>query len=280
MAMDPSNHDTLRELASLYVLGRLTAEERLAFTGHLATCAECAADVKSLAAVATALAQAPPQLDPPAALRDRVLASASSPRVVSESAPSGPRVSSESTPSRVSINWLPLAASLALAIGLAGYAVQLRGRISTLEARLQDALARADASERQIADARRASLEAQSQVAVLTAPDVTRVDFVGQQTAPSAQARAFWSRSRGLVLTAANLPPLPPGRTYQLWFVSGNKPVSAGIFDPDSTGGANVLLTTPPDVPRPDVLAVTIEPAGGVPAPTGAMYLLGNVQAL
>ena len=269
MAMDPATHDTLRELASLYVLGGLTAEERLAFRSHLATCAECAAEVQSLAAVATALAQAPPQVEPPPALRDRVLAS-----------PSGVRAISELTQSRLRVNWLPLAASLAVAVGLAVYAVQLRGRISTLEARLQDALARADASERQIADARRASLEAQSQVAVLTAPDMTRVDLAGQPVAPSAQARVFWSRVRGVVFTAANLPPLPPGRTYQLWFVSGNQPVSAGIFDPDSAGGANVLLTTPPDVPRPDVLAVTMEPAGGVPAPTGAMYLVGTVQAL
>ena len=152
--------------------------------------------------------------------------------------------------------------------------------MDTLEARLQDALARAQASESRVVDVRRVMGEAQSQLAVLIAPDVLRVDLAGQPAAPAATGRAFWSRSRGLVLAASNLPALPAGRTYQLWFVGGPAPSSAGIFAPDTAGAANVLLAVDPNVPRPNALAVTIEPAGGLPAPTGAFYLVGNVQRL
>ena len=183
-------------------------------------------------------------------------------------------------------SWLPLAASLVLAIGLGVYALQLRGRVETLETRLQDALARAQAGEEQLADARRVSNEAQSQVRmarsqleVLTAPDVTRVDLAGQSVAPSASARAFLSRSRGLVLSASNLPALAPGRTYQLWFISGNVPRGAGTFEPDAGGSSNVLLPVDPNTPRPQALAVTNEPAGGSAAPTVPIYLQGAVQA-
>ena len=190
------------------------------------------------------------------------------------------RSNTQTAPSVVAVQWLPLAASLVLVVGLGLYAFQLRSRVSTLETQLHDALARADASERQIAEVRRASLEAQTQVAVLTAPDVTSVDLAGQPVAPAAQARAFWSRSRGLVFTAANLPALPPGRIYQLWFVAAdNARISAGLLAPDAAGSVTVLLTTSPAIPQPTILAVTNEPAGGAPEPTGTMYLIGQVKS-
>jgi hypothetical protein len=45
---------------------------------------------------------------------------------------------------------------------------------------------------------------------------VARIDLAGQPAAPNASARAFWNRSHGLVFIGANLPQLPPGRTYQV----------------------------------------------------------------
>lgn len=283
MAMEPSTHDEIRELSSLYVLGGLTPEERAAFEAHLATCAECAAEVESLKPVVPALAQAVPQLAPPPAVRDRLLARVSQiseatqrnvVRVSQETKPETPPIAS-------GIQWLPLAASLVLVVGLGVYALQLRGRIRVLETELQDALARADVNGRQLADTRRVSLELQNQMAVLTAPDVTSVNLAGQPVSPAAQGRAFWSRSRGLVFTASNLPPPPPDRTYQLWFIvaSDGAKVSAGIFSPDAGGSATLLFTSPPGMPQPAQLAVTLEPSGGVPQPTGAMYLAGLIQS-
>jgi anti-sigma-K factor RskA len=106
---------------------------------------------------------------------------------------------------------------------------------------------------------------------------VARVDLAGQTIAPKASARAFWSRSRGMVFTASNLPPLPAGRIYQLWVVTAQAPISAGLLTPDATGNVSDIFNTPQDLPQPVAMAVTIEPAGGVPAPTGAMYLVGKL---
>jgi anti-sigma-K factor RskA len=116
-------------------------------------------------------------------------------------------------------------------------------------------------------------------LAVLSAPDVARVDLAGQPAAPQASARAFWSRSHGMVFTASNLPALPAGRVYQLWVVSNQAPapISAGLLTPDPQGNINETFATPQDLPQPVALAVTIEPAGGVPAPTGERYLVGTL---
>jgi anti-sigma-K factor RskA len=56
--------------------------------------------------------------------------------------------------------------------------------------------------------------------------------------------------------------------------------VSAGVFQPDANGSAQTVVQTPANVPMPVAMAVTIEPAGGVPAPTGDKYLVGLVSAL
>ena len=282
MTVDPAAHDVMREQSGAYALGALTPEERTAFEGHLATCEACETEVGALLRVAVLLAHAVPQVEPPRGLRDRVLAYAGRP----SRGPGGPESVIRGSPyqgssrSTLWLSGLAVAASLAMAVAFGLYALQLRGRVDTLEARLEDALARAQAGESQVVQTRRVMGEAQSQLAVLTAPDMLRVELAGQSVAPSATARAFWSRSRGLVLAASNLPALPPGRTYQLWFIAGKTPTSAGIFDSDSTGAANILLTVDPNVPRPELLAVTIEPAGGMPQPTTAPFLIGSVQTL
>jgi anti-sigma-K factor RskA len=38
------------------------------------------------------------------------------------------------------------------------------------------------------------------------------------------------------------------------------------------------MFSTPVTLPAPTAVAVTIEPAGGVPAPTGPMYLVGSLN--
>ena len=259
-------HDQIDDQAAAYVLGALTSAERPAFEAHVATCEVCAAEVRSLTPVAAALAQLPDKAKPGSEVRARLLAAVA--------ASDGSRSSRRR--SAGNLNWMALAAALALAVALGAYAGQLRGRVSTLESRLRDATLRAEAGERQVAEIRRTAFEAQSQVAVLAAPDLARIDLAGQPAAPSASARAFWSRSRGLVFTALNLPKPPPGRAYQLWVVTtAPAPFSAGMLTLDGTGRVNARFDMPSDLARPVAIAVTLEPEGGVPSPTGDKYLVG-----
>ena len=267
--MSVAPHDMAHDAAA-YVLGGMDRDARLAFEAHLATCPECTAEVRSLLPVTDALAQAVPQRTPSPALRERVLAGFQ-PAAVPD--PVRTRPASAWT-------WLPIAASLILTAGVGVYATRLQTRIADLEARLAQADQQASAAESVMADARRTALDAQSAMAVLAAPDVARIDLAGQPPAPQARARALWSRDRGMVFTVSNLPALPQGRVYQVWVVTAGMPISAGLLTPDGTGGGSVYFATPPDIPAPVALAVTLEPAGGVPAPTGERYLIGTPTPL
>jgi anti-sigma-K factor RskA len=279
MSTGVQNHDAWLESAALYVIDALAPEERQAFESHLRDCAECRAEVASLEGVDDALARSVAQLEPPADLRDRVIARA---QRAEQQRPVARPVFGADTASRTASKaaagpgqWLPLAASVALSLGLGGYAYSLQQRISVLEdelttARSQaaDTLARAEATQR--------TLQAtQTHLDVLTAPDATRVALAGQAPAPGASGRADWSGARGLALSLENLPPLQPGRTYQVWLLTAGMPVSAGLLTPDAAGRSTGVYAVPAGGVMPTGIALTEEPEGGLPQPTGMPILVG-----
>ncbi len=273
MASHDAEHERLQESAGLYVLDALEPAERAAFEAHLRSCEECAAEVRSLRSVAAALPAAAPLVDPPAALRARVMAAATGRQSGSRVVAMTPR-----PPARTSVfsaGWLSAAALLVVSLGLGGYSLSLRQRIAGLEADLRDAVARLDRSEQQVAVATRSVASAEARMAVLTAPDLRQVNLAGQTIAPRASGRAFLSRASGLMFTASDLPPLPAGRVYQLWIVTAQAPVSAGLLEVDAGGRVAQRFDTPANLQAPVAIAVTDEPAGGVPAPTGEKYLVG-----
>ena len=271
-------HDDLVGLAPAYVLGALEPDERRTFETHLAGCDVCASEVRSLGRVTAGLAQSVPQVTPRAALRDRVLLAvgAGDARATAVGAREATHLTTAERSRWVLGNWLAYAACVALATVAVLYAMNLRARVESLEVRLEVAQLRLAAADRAMVDARRVAFETQSAMAVLAAADLTRVDLQGAPAAPQAAGRALWSRQSGMVFAATNLPPLPAKRIYQVWVVAGGAPVSAGLVAPDETGRGIAIFRTPIDVTGPVTVAVTIEPEGGVPAPTGDFYLTGK----
>jgi anti-sigma factor ChrR (cupin superfamily) len=74
MSNQNTNGDAIHELATLFALNALDAQEKAQFEDHLRSgCESCAAEISALAAVGTALGASVP-IDPPAALRDRLMA--------------------------------------------------------------------------------------------------------------------------------------------------------------------------------------------------------------
>ena len=274
-------HDDLVGLAPAYVLGALEPDERRAFETHLAGCDVCASDVRSLGRVTAGLAQSVPQVTPRAALRDRVLIAVGTgdARATAVGAREATHPKTAERSRWVMGNWLAYAACVALATIIGLYAMNLRARVESLEARLEAAQSRLAAADRAMVDARRVAFETQSAMAVLAAADLTRVDLQGAPAAPQAAGRALWSRESGMVFAATKLPPVPEKRFDQVWVVAGGAPVSAGLVAPDETGRGVAIFRTPIDVTGPVTVAVTIEPEGGVPAPTGDFYLTGKSSA-
>jgi anti-sigma-K factor RskA len=79
---------------------------------------------------------------------------------------------------------------------------------------------------------------------------------------------------RGLVVLE-NLPALPASQNYQLWLFDPNTPgpVSGGVFASEATGAVRHLFTCTVNVRTIERLAISVEPKGGAPRPTGKFVL-------
>jgi anti-sigma-K factor RskA len=75
------------------------------------------------------------------------------------------------------------------------------------------------------------------------------------------------------VLVLDSVPPVPAGKTYQAWVITGDTPVSAGVF---SAAGDTAVVPIPQPVPPGAVVAVTVEPDGGVSSPTQAPVIASD----
>ena len=166
-------------------------------------------------------------------------------------------------------SWWPGVWVAAMAAGIAAIAVGLS--VSAMLRKRLEALARGDACP----GWKRSASGPSSRWSATPATQV--VALAGLAPAPSARARMIWNAPQGGLLVAAGLPAAPPGKAYQLWAIAGkNAPVSAGVFEVGRDGAAACRVPPLPGVDKVDVFAVTLEPAGGVPAPTGPMYLAGR----
>jgi anti-sigma-K factor RskA len=264
------------ELANLYALGALTDAEQTELAQLTAGDPAFAADVRALEGVVAALGGSVPQIDPPAALRSRVLAAVTG--SVPAPLPSDVTPLRRAVPSRSTstLAWLAAAASLVTAAGLGLWAWQLQDRVREMDVRLNEAEREVVTVRQTLGQARDEARILKAQAQVFLAPDVKMVYLAGQPGAPGASARAYWSRRSGMVFAAASLPPLPADKVYQVWVVAeAQPPISAGLLRPDAQGAAYETFKTPQDIPTPKVVAVTLEPEGGVPQPTGDKVLVG-----
>jgi anti-sigma-K factor RskA len=71
-------------------------------------------------------------------------------------------------------------------------------------------------------------------------------------------------------LVVATLEPAPKGKTYEAWVIRAGNPSRAGTF---SGRGGPALVPLELPVPNGSIVAVTLERAGGVAAPTGPRVL-------
>ena len=95
----------------------------------------------------------------------------------------------------------------------------------------------------------------------------------GSGPQPGATGRVIWNEARGGYVYVAGLAPLPPDRAYELWTISGGTPRPAGLLAVDASGTGGHRIEPAAGERSVDVFAITIEPGGGTPAPTGPIVL-------
>jgi len=276
--MNGEHTAAIEEILPVYALGALDGEDLRALEEHLATgCAVCRQHLAALAGDLEALAAAAAPVVPADTTRARLLKELGPAQAAADTPAQAPR---RRTPAW---SWLAAAAALVLLVWGVATRANLRGEVAGLRAELaslradrdQTAL-RAATLARQLAGAEATSERLAQAMAIISAPGMKPVALAGLKDAPGASGHAFVDpNARRAVFVAANLQPLSPGKTYELWLIAGNKPVPAGTFAAAPNGSALVAVPSVPPVAQIQAWAVTIEPAGGVPQPTGAMVLKG-----
>jgi anti-sigma factor RsiW len=222
----------IHELTAGYALDALDPDERRAYEAHLAGCERCQQELASFWESTEALAVAASGPAPSPALRERILADV-------RTEPPQNVVPLESRRRRtvpVLAAVAAVAAVVALALGI--WATSMSSDLDET----RDALARERAAAAIVADPTSRTVE--------MAPGGGRL-FVGLD----GQA----------ALVLPDLGEAPAGKTYQAWVIEDGNPISAGTF-PGENGIDVVLLDG--DVAEGEVVAVTLERAGGAEKPS------------
>ncbi|MFL6141404.1 MAG: anti-sigma factor domain-containing protein [Labedaea sp.] len=237
--MSPDVH----ALTGAYVLDAVPELERAAFERHLAECDACAQEVRELRETATRLGQTA-TAEPPPGLRSAVLARISEVRQLPPEQPPG----GQRSPGRARLTlWLTSSAAAVLLVVATVLGVLLVRERGALD------------------DARQSATSLSS---ILDAGDVkasaAKVDSGGSALVVTSRAQ-----NRGLIL-ASGLAEPPSGHVYQAWLRDSTGDMHpAGLLP--GAGTARLDLN---DVNTANGVGLTVEPAGGSPAPTTGPVML------
>ncbi|MBZ0110957.1 MAG: anti-sigma factor [Thermoanaerobaculia bacterium] len=289
--MNVSPHDPRwQDLLPVFALEALEGEDRRQLEEHLASgCATCRAELEELKRDLAVLAEAVSSVEPSPEIRQRLMDQlpGQSPKIV----PFGSRLNTAAAPSATDDSiaapssgllsvglWRGLAMAAALTgvlLGLATFWQQRElGAVRYERDRLVGQLER---NHGQLEELRSEAKALASEVSALTSRQARQVVLAGLEEAPGAKALAYVDEVQSTArFYAFDLPATPSGHEYQLWVISAGVPASAGVFTVEEDGSARVEISALPAERPIDAWAVTIEPSGGVPQPTGPMVLLSS----
>jgi anti-sigma-K factor RskA len=261
-------HEDYKEMIPLHALSTLDAAEARALNDHLVECDECLMELREWKTTAAAMAVSANPMEPSPAVRERILT-----EVRKDLAPP------EVIPFRAATRnvWSSfgslgaIAAVILVAVLLVGLVVLWRENRAA-RAELQAMAAQLETKQK--------DLERTNEFfRLVTSPGARMMELGGTAEASGAMAKLAYDKTGHAMLVAHGLPKVPAGKEYQLWFmVSGKPPMPGKSFAPDEAGSATATDQMPAVALGADVVAVTLEPAGGVNSPTGAMYLRTNLQ--
>jgi len=240
-------HDDYKEMIPAHALSALDAAEERALNEHLAACEECRRDLAEWEATAASLALSADPAEPSAQLRERILNQIKSPSNVLP-VTSARRNLWHSLGSFGAIAAVILFATLIIAVIV----------LWQQNRRLQQ--------ENQVAQ-------------FVSSPGKTTVkELKGTTEAPAASAKILIDWQGHALLIVNGLPQPPKGKEYQLWFIEPNHPPKPAKTFSTDTAGKGLLEERVGEVAREyGVFAITLEPAGGVQSPTGAIYLRSDL---
>jgi anti-sigma-K factor RskA len=240
-----------------FALGGLEAEETAEIRHHLDSCPDCQSELEELRKVNRALEAAPPPAAPPAYLKGEILS-----RVRAEQLSPSNKEGTEETSS--------------LEEQRRSHRPSRFNRFKELRIVLPSVAA--------------AALVAVMALGVFFGFLREETPVATIQLIPTPQEAAglngYWgvaeirpqpSGNQQVELKLNNFEEPKPGSYYELWFVSGEKRISAGSFTSVGRGETRVLLNAPPEASNYHTLLITEEHVGKGPAPGREVALKGDM---
>ncbi len=249
-----NGHPTRDEDFDLLALGALEGEEKQALDAHVASCADCARKLAEARGRVAMLSLAAPLVAPSVAVKQRLMTQI---RGEAASAP---------TPAVFGRRWNAILVPAAVA--LAALTIFLWHENRALDRRLAALHASMDQQQQQLDEAREVA-------ELMTSQSTITVPLAQQSGMPKGSAHVMYNAKMGMVMYDGEIAPAPAAKTYQLWLVPvKGDPISLGVF----SGQPDHWMMKVPEGMPPKWFQVTLEPAGGMPHPTGPMVLMGMVS--
>jgi anti-sigma-K factor RskA len=252
------NYAEVHPNVAAFALGGLEAEEAAEIQRHIASCADCQSELEELWSVNRALDAAPPPAAPPGYLKGEILSRVRAERLSPSSKAGAAKASSSVEEQRRS------------------HRSSRFNRFKDLRIVLPSAAA--------------AALVAVIALGVFFGflqeePPVATIQLIPTPQ-EAAGLKGYWgvaeirpqpSGNQQVELKLNNFEKPKPNSYYELWFVSGEKRISAGSFTSVGKGETRVLLNVPPEASRYQTLLITEEHVGKGPAPGREVALKGDM---
>jgi hypothetical protein len=287
MSKQPMTHDQALELAALYVLGALEEADMAAVREHLATCQLEHPEFDELGGVVPYLLESADLelVEPPASLRDRVMAAAAADlaerRGAGAAAPPAPSAAvpfpspaereARARRRMSGLDWALRIAAVVAIVALAGWNLLLQGQLGTTKDQLgatASQLAQAQKFDQAVANVISAAGEKGSKAVILTPTENS-----------TASGIAAVRTDGSVVLAMRNLQATAGTEVYETWVIVGTAaPVAIGSFTVDANGIAS-FTTRPAETPVGAIIALSREPAAGSTAPIGPIVSTGVAVA-
>jgi RNA polymerase sigma-70 factor (ECF subfamily) len=260
------------ELIPHYALGALEATEMTDVEEHLNGCPDCDGLTREHLAASVALGALAPPVEPPAALRNRIMAAVGA-QTLDRAAPVLPA----SVPTPVATGWrlwggwrlgvTGVAASVSLLLigALLGLLLDVRSDLRELRSSNEELTALV-VSQRDF-----------SYVAAM--PGITPMTLQSTEETPRARSMLMASPDHTWgVLYSLGLQPQADEMAYQVWFIRDGIRFSGGVFSVDDTGYGQIYIRFPTDLYDFSGIGITEEPMEGSLAPSSEPILTARIH--
>ncbi|MEZ4668054.1 MAG: anti-sigma factor [Anaerolineae bacterium] len=248
--MTSDNCDSIQELIPEYAFGLTDAEQTQLIESSLRDCPDAAAQLADYRQIQAVMRDSVPQIEPPAALEDRLMAAIAQP-----AAPPAPRKR------QITRSWWVAAAALVALVLTNVYWL----------ARVSNSVPQPDTGQVTVSDSGAFVLTSTANLRWARLPATETVN-------PDATAFLMWNRESKIgLMYARGFPEPDTGKTYQLWLTRGEIRVSVGTFQVNEEGIGSLLFHSEQPIDEFTWARITAEPYSGSQQPSENIVVIGQL---